>query len=205
MFKFPNYDKEPTQHQVWISRVPREGWKPGNDASIYICEKHFVPSDFLVDRNDTNISRKRKKENSLQRKRSTGDAIPSIWPNTPSHLTNVPIKPRHTLYSTNESRCMIQCERDEEIILEQSFRDKFGTIDELNEKIDRQSYHKMSLLLRARNIVFFKVSASEKPFIPYPLKIKESPEFQVWNNNNELTLNTVKDVFSSNVYLFGCL
>ena len=40
---------------------------------------------------------------------------------------------------------------------------------------------------------------SEKPFIIYSLKIKASLEFQVWNNNNELTPNAVKDVLSSNM------
>ena len=85
--------------------------KAGNLETMPVsCEKHFVPSDFLVDHNDTNISRKRKKENTLQRKRLTGDAIPSVWPNAPSHLTKVPIKPCCTLYSTSESRYMIQCE-----------------------------------------------------------------------------------------------
>ena len=68
--------------------------------------------------------------NSLQRKRLTGDVIPSVWPNAPSHLT----KPRCTPYSTSESKYMIQCERDEEIILEQSSLDKFGAIDELDKK-----------------------------------------------------------------------
>ena len=118
IFKFPNYDKEPTRCQVWISRVPREGWRPGNDANIYICEKQ-----------------------------------------QPSHLTKVPIKPRRTLYSTSESRYVIQCERDEEIILEQSSRDKFGTIDELDEEIDKAKLPQDVVIIKSKeHIVFFKVS-----------------------------------------------
>ena len=118
----------------------------------------------------------------------------------PSPLTKVPIKPRHTLYSTSKSRCMIQRKRDEEIILEQSSQDKFGTIDELNEKIDKAKLPQDVVIIKSKeHIVFFEVSLSEKPFIPYSLKIKASLEFQVWNNNSELTLNAVKDVLSTNM------
>ena len=67
-------------------------------------------------------------------------------------------------------------------------------------KIDKAKLPQDVVIIKSKEpIVFFNVSASEKPFIPYSLRIKASLQFQIWNNNNESILNAVKDVLSSNM------
>ena len=71
--------------KVWISKVPRQNWEAEKQKHLYLCEKHFKDSDFD---NDLHDKRKRKERNSdgIRKKRKLrDDAIPSVWPNLPSH------------------------------------------------------------------------------------------------------------------------
>ena len=55
-----------------------------------IRELHFQEVDFIRQSNDSNNRRKRKKGNcggNLERKRLKKDAVPSIWPGSPTYLS----------------------------------------------------------------------------------------------------------------------
>ena len=103
IFEFPKHKDDPERRRKWISRVPRV-WNPKDDQSLFICEKHFRPEDIIRESTDTNSRRKRKKDsNQLYTKRYSDIAIPCIWPDAPSHLTNV-TPSRVTTCATSELR-----------------------------------------------------------------------------------------------------
>ena len=52
---------------------------------------------------DSNLSRKKAINSTLRRRRLKEDALPSIWPDLPAHLSKV-ITPRPTMLASCESR-----------------------------------------------------------------------------------------------------
>ena len=79
-FKFP-VDAE--RRKKWICAVPRKEWEPTKNSVL--CEKHFLDSDFLINRDDKTRGRIQKR-GELHRRKLKPTAIPSVWPNLPSHL-----------------------------------------------------------------------------------------------------------------------
>ena len=71
----PSSDKRAALREKWIRAAPFD-WKPCKTARI--CGLHFSPSDYIVDRVDSNISRNNS-NGELILKRLKDDAIPHIW------------------------------------------------------------------------------------------------------------------------------
>ena len=81
---------------------PREGFK----ATTYsvLCAKHFTPNDFQIENIDIpNKWRAQKKGKTLQRKFLTENAVPSLWPNCPQHLSRPQIYIRPTSSAREEN------------------------------------------------------------------------------------------------------
>ena len=99
-FHFPSNEE---RMKIWESKVPREGFK----ATKYsvLCEKHFTPNDFQIESIEiSNKWRAQKKGERLQRKFLTEDAVPSLWPNCPQHLSIPQLYIRPTRLSTSSAR-----------------------------------------------------------------------------------------------------
>ena len=79
----PSSDKRAALREKWIRAAPFD-WKPCKTARI--CGLHFSPSDYIVDRVDSNISRN-SSNGELILKRLKDDAIPHIWPGHAEYLS----------------------------------------------------------------------------------------------------------------------
>ena len=100
-FAFPDGEKYPDARVRWISKVPRLNWNPGKKTNIKICHKHFRPEDITYESND----KRRTRAVPLQQPRLKDDAVPSIWPNLPEHLTTSLVSPpRPTEFASADAR-----------------------------------------------------------------------------------------------------
>ena len=41
----------PERRAKWVARVPRDNWNPNDNTNLFLCDKHFMPSDILIERN----------------------------------------------------------------------------------------------------------------------------------------------------------
>ena len=141
LFKFPD---EPMKAK-WAARVPRLKWTPSINACL--CEKHFLPSDFKEERDDKTRGRAQKR-GALIRKRLKPDAIPSIWPNLPSYLSQETPPPHITPMATSTSRELMETLRKSQA----KEKDSFSSLEELETK-----FCMAYLLMQSskRNVIFY--------------------------------------------------
>ena len=99
LHKFP---KDEETRILWTSKVPRLNWTVMNN--LRICEKHFNKESFKVSREDKkNARRARRKGSDLVRKVLKQNAVPTIWPNCPVHLSKYAPTP-HTSKNSSDLR-----------------------------------------------------------------------------------------------------
>ena len=106
----------------WVGANPRSDFVPSKHSRL--CSLHFKPSDFVQERADSNLARKRKKSaasgGKLYLRYLIDDAVPSIFPNAPAYLSMTSSAPRETVCATATSRFEFEaCRLD---VLEQSFQ-----------------------------------------------------------------------------------
>ena len=65
-----------------------------------ICHKHFLPKDYESERTDKQ-SRRKVRKGQLVLWKLKPDAVPSVWPCLPNHLTTPPPNPRPTTLGTS--------------------------------------------------------------------------------------------------------
>ena len=139
IFIFPSHEKEPERRKTWIAKVPRKDWKPRETDKIYLCEKHFMPTDIIIESTDTNNRRKRKKDsNTLTQKRLRENAIPCNWPNNPAHLSNPPTA-RPTSSASSDVRRENTERWAEQAEQERMAQDTYSSLEELVSKFDQVS------------------------------------------------------------------
>lgn len=98
MFRFPT-DEE--KRESWLQKILREKREPEQRKCLYLCEKHFQPSEF--EHRDNH--RKTANEGTLQqREKLSVEVVPSIWPNLPARLTKKSPLPRPRSSASNEVR-----------------------------------------------------------------------------------------------------
>jgi hypothetical protein len=113
---FPLSDKK--MCDKWIKANPRQDFVPNKNSRL--CSFHFLPSDFVEERRDTNVTRRKSIGSAPRlRRQLKDDAVPSIFPNAPSYLSATKCKRRKTLKATSSSRHEQQVGQLEQ--LEQSF------------------------------------------------------------------------------------
>lgn len=81
---FPLQNKELLR--IWLRRISRTDFVPTKYSRL--CSLHFNESDFITSSVDTNVSRKNKKEDGLNKPRLKSTAVPSVFPNLPKYFTN---------------------------------------------------------------------------------------------------------------------
>ena len=87
--------------KVWENKVPRKNWT--SSANSAICERHFLPSDYVTKRDDKQSRRVKKKGTDLIYRKLKPDAVPSVWPGLPP-LTKPPPIPRSTTLACSAAR-----------------------------------------------------------------------------------------------------
>lgn len=109
---FPLGDKDLCDK--WIRANPRKDFVPTKNSRL--CSLHFRPSDFIEERLDKNVTR-RKSVGSASRvlRRLKDDAVPSIFPNAPDYLSMPQKKPRKTSKATSSSRREVEASRLEQL------------------------------------------------------------------------------------------
>ena len=169
---------------IWLSRVPWIGFKV-TDNSV-LCEKHFSPEDIKSGWIDENSSRRKKKGDKLFRKELNHDAIPSIWPNCPSHLS----KPRNirttkfaTLHARNEKVKIAKKLENEKEIEE----DMFSSLGEINVKFSKRNLsNEIHRINQVEQYLFISITKTNGPHISYCLKIFKSLAFEIWCNGKQI-------------------
>lgn len=120
VFKFPD---DTALREKWLRLIPRENI-PLNDKTV-VCEKHF--SEQFIIRIDT-VRRDDGTILSVPRghPKLTADAVPTLFPNTPSYLSSEPPKKRK---APDERRADMSF-RDEQSFQSWMENDSIGTFDE---------------------------------------------------------------------------
>ena len=84
MHAFP---KEQEMLQRWVRANPREDFVPTKNSRM--CSLHFKPADFIAVTQDSNTTRRKlQRDKNLALRYLKKDAVPSIFPNAPSRLSN---------------------------------------------------------------------------------------------------------------------
>lgn len=136
LYKFPKPD-DTERLNKWIRKIPRQ-WSEkdlhslrNNPSNCYrVCASHFEDRFFISDSQDKNIHRKRQSA-TLHVRKLTLDAFPSLFPKTPSYLSD-PITPKRTDATSAEHRFNAQREAHE-IQIETFFNnDKLSSYQQLS-------------------------------------------------------------------------
>ena len=163
---FPLTNKELCDR--WNRANPRQGYTPTPHSRI--CSLHFRSCDFVEERTDSNMARRKRKAkllgDKLVNRYLKEDAVPSIFPQAPEYLSTKCSGPRATVSATASSRLEQEAQRLEE--LEQSFHAADDiTDDSLDDIIDK---------LKAETALptGFTVTKSDSVLLIYLLQVSDS-------------------------------
>ena len=174
VYHFPT---EPLLRKKRENAAPRKKWSSTNNSVL--CDKHFPPSDFKTEQMDKNLSRKRNKDQDL--KELKADAVPRQWPDCPPLLSETPPKKRMRSRASSSSRLENQRLREQIERDKARKKDKFGSLAELDRKLDPESLPPDIIVSYSSfSRMFLSVSKDGKPDIDYCLKISESLHFEMW-------------------------
>ena len=110
LHRFP---KDRTRKKLWESKVPRINWTSSSNSRL--CEKHFTADSYKQRREDKkNRWRLEKKGDDLFRKELREDAVPSLWPNCPEHLSKYSPMPRTSQNSSGLQTSVVDDEKPDE-------------------------------------------------------------------------------------------
>jgi len=113
-----SFPKDKTLFDKWVKAISRNDFVPSQYSRV--CSKHFLPSDFVEVREDSNVTRKKPKgDKKLINRCLKKDAVPCIFENVPSYLTGNRTTPRTTTKATASNRRQQQA--DEMDLLNASF------------------------------------------------------------------------------------
>ena len=120
----------------WKKHNPRSNWSPTKNSGL--CKRHFVPTDYTYERfNDSNKTRPKRLGN-VSKPRLKPYAMPTICPNCPPYISKK--KPNERSQNvTSASREKHVDEHQERIGSEKLEKDKVKTLEELFEKIVKNS------------------------------------------------------------------
>lgn len=93
----------------WIRAIPRSTENQEPTKNSRVCGLHFLEEDFILYSQDDDMLKKEGLESkSLERRRLKDNAIPSVFPNLPSYLTQEKAKERSSTTSSS-SRFEREC------------------------------------------------------------------------------------------------
>ena len=163
-FRFP---ADESRRKIWTSRVPQLNWTPSNNSVL--CEKHFEESCFKTERNDIKNDRRKQRKGELQRKELKDDAVPTIWPNCPNHLSKTAPLPRTKLTSSS-----LRSKLDNDRELERLRK------EELDCKLDMVKIENIDFISKENQRIFIHLSTNQgNHVVNYALVIEMSLEFNL--------------------------
>ena len=198
LFGFPSHEKDPERRKTWITRVPRKDWHPKEHAKIYLCEKHFAESDFILERTDTNDRRKRKKGQDLSNKRLKDDAVPCIWPDIPAHLSKPP-PVRTTTSASSDVRRENVTRREEEAENERIAQDTYHSLEELVSKFSQLQLPSNVLSVTRDNYVLLYKMVFRRDGVPellYSVQIHADLKLTICHNHEKLKTTLIERIIS---------
>ena len=180
---------------MWIARVPRENWNPKENANIFLCERHFMPSDIINGSMDSNSRRKKNKTSKLYQNRIKEDALPCIWPDLPAHLTKV-ITPRPTSFSSSGSRRENAKRLFEEVEQDRISQDTFSSLEELILK-EAQLVFPSDLykVVSDSYIIFYKLDVNaDIPMLIYSVKVHSDLSINLHFENEKISYSHISGI-----------
>lgn len=114
---FHCYPSDPQLREKWIRANPRKDFVPTKHSRL--CSLHFQPSDFVAVRSDSNTHRAKHKSETLVKRYLKEGVVPSLFPNTPSYLSQSPAAARTSTKASSSSRRALEASQLAE--LEASF------------------------------------------------------------------------------------
>ena len=154
-------------------------------------------SDYVTERNDKQNRRINRKGKILKKRKLKEDAVPSVWPGLPAHLTRTPTVPRKTTRTSSEARtaaveAMLKSVESVEIENDRVIRDSFSSLEELKTKINEINLPATTQVIEKDSaILFISVSIKTLPEIDC-LFVNECLEYKLWSRGKELKKNTVR-------------
>jgi len=194
LFSFPS---DPEKRAIWVSKVPRQNWKPSASAKLFLCEKHFHHEDIVTSSKDSNPRRKRKrKSDNLMEKRLRDGAMPCIWPNVAAH--KIPT-PRPTKCTTSSARKELSDKREEEIVKKKISLDSFTTIENLVAKSGKMILpDKVLKYVSVDTVLFYKLDfIGEVPSIKYSVKVSRDLTISVYYYKEKLKSSFIDTLISN--------
>jgi hypothetical protein len=132
----------------------------------------------------------------LSRKCLLPSAVPSIFPNLP-HYFNKSVPAPRSETSTKESRFKKQADALEDASAKFLEADHICSLQELNQKLDRQCLPKGLLeLVSDEKITFLSVKedARKRPTVLYSLTVLDSLQFSMWCHDIEIAPSKVSHI-----------
>ena len=176
--RFPNDEARLT---LWLSKFPIIPWKYCKRARL--CSKHFTADSYKHTSCDSNSTRNKPgTAKTLKRPQLANDAVPTIWPNVPTHLLKDDVEPseRPTKLSSALSR-----RQSTEAIAKEN--------DQL---IDKDSLLNAAIrlppgcvrIVDASSVIYLKAIVDEKPRIQYCVKVSNSLRYEIWLEDRKISL-----------------
>ena len=122
-------------------------------ASVKLdIKQHFEESCFKTERNDIKNYRRKQRKGELQRKELKDDAVPTIWPNCPNHLSIT--APRCTKLTSSSLRSKLDNDRELERLRKEDERDTFHSLEELDCKMDMVKIENIDFVSKENQRIF---------------------------------------------------
>ena len=185
--KFPEDKKKLA---IWKSKIPRENF----DVSIHtrICHKHFLRTDYESERTDQNSSRKFKK-GELHLWKLKPDAVPSVWPDLPSHLTKKPPNPCSTTLATFEARQHNGQAAEERRRHDRMVKDSFSSLSELRETILKVNDLPMNFINEENgHLLLAAIKYFDAPEVRFCLVVSENLDYELWKAGKKIRKDSVR-------------
>ena len=120
--------------EEWRLKIHRGSkWKVAENT--YICSKHFVASDFIIESRDSNRRRRKKKGTKLKYRFLKDGVCPTIFPNCPSYLSGKKTAERPTRASSSSARKELIEKRVEDKKLRDLKLDSVKTLSDIEAKL----------------------------------------------------------------------
>lgn len=195
-----SFPKDQALFDKWVKAISREDFKPSKHSRV--CSLHFLPSDFVEKRQDSNVTRKKhQRKAELHKRYLKEDAIPSIFHNVPSYLSENSVKRRTTTKATASSR-----REHEEIelgLLNASFKvaDDISalTLAEIEQRLSSETTRPTGFrtaILDERLIIYLLAMQNSVPVVLAAVTVDSNLTLSLSNNGQLVAASQCKDIVS---------
>lgn len=194
MFSFPS---DEVRMKQWLRLIHRADFVPNKNSKV--CSKHFIESDFISDRHDSNASRKRSRGGIILRCLNE-NANPSVFPNQPSYFTSPPAPPRATT-SHSESRLLKENAAIQDLIDQMEKQDSISSLSDIRDK-SIGSVLPGNFFFRQPTdtsvCLFLSVDeSSSPPRLLASIRVNEDLSFSAWSSDGLVSRDQLADTMKN--------